>query len=69
MDLPANGCLTSFYSGNVEQKRLDDLLSLVERYHVDLTPSRIFKLDEVQKAHKLLESGKNIGKLIVLLDE
>ncbi len=69
MDLPANGCLTSFYSGNVDQKRLDDLLSLVERYHVDLTPSRIFKLDEVQKAHKLLESGKNIGKLIVLLDE
>lgn len=67
-ELPTNGYLTSFYSGNVDQKRLDDLLAFVEQYHVDLTPSRVFRLNEVRQAHELLESGRNIGKLIVLLD-
>lgn len=69
MDLPANGYLTSFYSGNVDQERLEELIHFVDRYDVDLTPSKVFRLEEVQQAHELLESGKNVGKLIVLLDE
>lgn len=69
MDLPANGYLTSFYSGNVDQEHIEELIHFVDRYDVDLTPGKVFRLEEVQQAHELLESGKNIGKLIVLLDE
>lgn len=68
-ELPANGYLTSFYSGNVNQDRLDEMLSFIDRHDVDLTPGKIFRLEEVPQAHELLESGKNVGKLIVLLDE
>lgn len=67
-ELPANGYLTSFYSGNVDQDRLQEMLDFVGQYEIDLRPEKVFSLQETAKAHEYLESSKSFGKVIVLTD-
>ena len=65
-DLAPNAYLTSFYSGNVDQERLDAMLDYVAKYHVDAHPTKVFSLEEVPQAHAYLESHGSLGKVIVL---
>lgn len=66
MDIAPNGYLTSFYSGNVDQQKLNHLLSYIEKYHVTVKPAKIYSLAEVAQAHEYLESHHAFGKVIVL---
>lgn len=66
MDLAPNAYLTSFYSGNVDNEKLNDMLKLIEEKHVAVKPTKIFALDELPQAHAFLESKKSFGKVIVL---
>lgn len=66
MDLAPNAYLTSFYSGNVDNTKLNDMLKLIEEKRVAVKPTKIFSLDELPQAHAFLESKKSIGKVIVL---
>lgn len=66
MDLAPNAYLTSFYSGNVNQEKLDRMLDFVARYQVPVQPEKIFALKEVAKAHEYLASHHSLGKVIVL---
>lgn len=66
MQIPNDGYLTAFYSGEVVQSQLDDLLALIADHHVDVTPTKVFDLDGVQAAHEYLESGHSLGKVVVL---
>lgn len=66
MDIAPNGYLTSFYSGNVDQQKLNDLLSYIEKYQVSVKPAKIYSLSEVAQAHRYLESQHALGKVIVL---
>jgi NADPH2:quinone reductase len=66
MDIVANGYLTSFYSGNVNQRKIDDLLRYVEQYDVQVKPEKIYSLSEVPEAHRYLASHNSLGKVIVL---
>ena len=66
MDLAPNAYLTSFYSGNVDQEKLDRMLTFVARYQVLAHPEKIFSLKEVAKAHEYLASHHSLGKVIVL---
>lgn len=66
MDIAANGYLTSFYSGNVNQQKIDDLLRYVEQYDVQVKPEKIYSLSEVSEAHRYLASHNSLGKVIVL---
>ena len=66
MDIAANGYLTSFYSGNVNQQKIDDLLRYVEQYDVQVKPEKIYSLSEVPEAHRYLASHNSLGKVIVL---
>lgn len=50
-DLPANGYLTSFYSGNVDRGRIQAMLDYVAKYKIDPSPERIFALDQLPEAH------------------
>ncbi len=65
IDLPANGYLTSFYSGNVDEVTLRQLFEYIITYEVDASPARVFTLDEVAKAHELIESGTGFGKIVI----
>lgn len=65
MDPPANGHLTSFYSGNVDGERLGEPFSFVEEKGVDATPERIFSLEEMVEAHRYLDGPHGFGKVVV----
>ena len=67
MELPANGYLTSFYSGNVDGKRLQDMLDYVAKCHVNAAPERVFSLEEVPKAHAHLDGAHSFGKVVVVI--
>lgn len=66
-ELPANGYLTSFYSGNVDAARLQSLLDYVGTYGIDPAPARVFSLPQVPEAHAWLESVHSFGKVIVVI--
>lgn len=65
MDLPPNGLLTSFYSGNVDGEKLAAVVSYVEDRCLDLGPVRVFGLDEMVDAHRFLEGTHGFGKIVV----
>ena len=66
-ELPANGYLTSFYSGNVDAGRLQSLLDYVRTYGIDPAPARVFSLPQVAEAHAWPESARSFGKVIVVI--
>ena len=66
-ELPANGYLTSFYSGNVDAARLQSLLDYVGTYGIDPAPARVFSLPQAAEAHAWLESAHSFGKVIVVI--
>ncbi|MCS4487440.1 zinc-binding dehydrogenase [Streptococcus sciuri] len=66
MELKNNVYLTTFYSGNVSQKKIQKMLTYIEQEQVDVRPERVFDLETIQKAHDYLESDVAFGKVIVL---
>lgn len=65
-DIPDGAYLTSFYSGNVTEERIRDMLDFVEGYQIDLAPEKVFTgLDQVADAHRYLESPESFGKVVV----
>lgn len=65
VDLPPNGFLTSFYSGNVNEVKLTGLIEYVEQRGVDMRPTKVFPLDRMADAHRFLESSQGFGKVVV----
>ncbi|MDD6513221.1 zinc-binding dehydrogenase [Sharpea azabuensis] len=67
IELPKNGYLTSFYSGNVSQERVDEFFHYIDKYNIKIEPEKIFTIDDIAEAHQYIESRKSFGKVIVLL--
>ncbi len=67
--LSRNLYLTTFASANVSQDKLQELVEFVERYHVDVEPEIVYKIDQIQEAHTYLESSQSFGKVIVKIEE
>lgn len=67
IDLQKNSYLTSFYSGNVDGGKLNELLRFIIEFNIEIKPEKIFKLDEIQEAHEYLQSKHSFGKIIVLV--
>lgn len=44
MDIAPGAYLTGFYSGNVDQQKLDAMLDYVTKYHVTVKPAKVFSL-------------------------
>lgn len=65
-DLPANGYLTAFHSGNVTEQCLQEMLDYVETHRVDCRPEKVFELSEMAKAHEYLGSSRSFGKVVVM---
>lgn len=66
IDLAPNSYLTSFYSDNVDEEKLNQLLALITDKKIDVTPNKVFHLDQLPQAHKYLESTDSLGKVVVL---
>lgn len=69
MELQNNVYLTTFYSGNVSQEKLQEMLTYIEEEHVDIHPEKVFDLENVKAAHDYLDSATAFGKVIVLNKE
>lgn len=68
VDIAANSYLTSFYSDNVNQEKINHMLDYVKKYNVDAKPERVFDLKHVADAHRYLENSKSFGKVVVVED-
>jgi len=42
------------------------LLDYISKYHVDVAPTKVYQLNQVREAHEYLESGHNLGKVVVI---
>ena len=66
VELQENVYLTTFYSGNVTEAKLIEMLAYIKDNAVAVKPERIFKLEEIRQAHDYLEGVAAFGKVIVL---
>lgn len=69
MDIKANSYLTSFYSNNVDETKLNQLLEFIDENKTIVKPEKVFELKEISKAHEYLESSRSFGKVIILNKE
>lgn len=67
-ELPANGYLTSFYSGNVSAERIQEMLDFVYDHKVDARPEKVFRLVEAPEAHEYLDSSRSYGKIVCVTE-
>lgn len=68
VEIKNNSFLTSFYSGNVSQQLIDELFSYIDAYQINVSPQRIFSLEQILAAHSYIESQVGFGKMVVLND-
>lgn len=66
MEMQNNVYLTTFYSGNVSQEKIQEMLTYIEQEHVGICPEKVFDLENIKTAHDYLESSQAFGKVIVL---
>lgn len=68
-DIPSLGRLTVYMgeAANLNHKRLQEFIDLVEKGIINLNVDRIFQLDEIVKAHTYMEDNLAKGKLVVVL--
>lgn len=67
MELRNDIYLTTFYSGIVDSLRLKEMLNFVDEYNVAVSPSKVFCLNEIQEAHRYIESKKGFGKVVCIV--
>lgn len=68
-DIKEGSYLTSFYSGNINENKIQALFNHIKDYHVRIEPEKVFPLDEIQEAHRYLESKDSFGKVVIQVDE
>ena len=64
-DIPNGVYLTSFYSNYPTQAVIDDLFRLIRHGGIRPLYSKVFGMDEIATAHKLLETGGAGGKIVL----
>lgn len=67
-DIPNNRYLTGFYSGDVSQQKIQEMLDFIDTYHVDVKPTKVFDFSQVVQAHEYLESSHSFGKVVVTVN-
>ncbi|MFT8389946.1 MAG: zinc-binding alcohol dehydrogenase family protein [Sporolactobacillus sp.] len=67
MDIPSGAYFTQFDSGvNFKEKLLVELFSHIEQHKINVPIAQVFPLDEIDKAHLLMESNVAKGKIVVV---
>lgn len=65
IEIKRNSSLTTFYSGNVSQQKIDELFNYIQKWNVTVKPVAIFTLEKLSEAHVYLEKSNTYGKIIV----
>lgn len=66
VDIPSGVYFTTFTSTPVKEKILIELFNHIKQYKIKVPIAQVFSLDEIQKAHLLMESNKANGKIVVV---
>lgn len=66
VDIPTGAYFTTFTSTPVKEKILIELFNHIKQYKIKVPIAQVFSLDEIQKAHLLMESNKANGKIVVV---
>ena len=45
---------------------MDELFDYIDRYQVNVTPRRVFSLEQVPKAHSFIEGTAGFGKIVIM---
>lgn len=67
-DIPNNGYLTGFYSGDVSSTLMQELFDFIDQYDVQVAPAKVFNFNEVAQAHAYLSESGGLGKVIVMVE-
>jgi NADPH:quinone reductase-like Zn-dependent oxidoreductase len=66
-DIHSGTYFTQFDSGvNFKEKLLIELFDHIEHHKINVPIAKVFPLDEIDKAHLLMESNKSNGKIVVV---
>lgn len=65
-EIKKNSYFTSFYSGNISEEKMTELLNYIEEFQIQPNIEKIFTLKETANAHDYLEAKASFGKVIVL---
>jgi NADPH:quinone reductase len=68
LDIPSGAYFTQFDSQHIKEKILEELFNHIEQYKIKVPIAQVFSLNEIQKAHILMESNEAGGKIVVLVD-
>ncbi len=65
-DIPSGVYLTGFVSNSPNQIIIDELFNFLKGHNLHPLIARSFSLDEIAKAHQLMESNEAKGKIVVV---
>lgn len=67
VDIPSGSYLTQFDSGqNFKKELLTELFRHINNYQIEVPIARVYTLEEISKAHQLMESNRADGKIVVV---
>ncbi|MDS0524312.1 zinc-binding dehydrogenase [Clostridium sp. SHJSY1] len=66
--IPNGVYLSSFFSNYPTQEIIDEIFNHIKKYNLKPHISKVFTLDEIAKAHLLMEQNKANGKIVVLVN-
>lgn len=66
--IPNGVYLSSFYSNYPTQEIMDEIFNHIKQYNLKPHISKVFTLDEISKAHILMEENKANGKIVILTE-
>jgi NADPH:quinone reductase-like Zn-dependent oxidoreductase len=66
--IPNGVYLSSFFSNYPTQEIIDKIFGHIKQYDLKPHISKVFTLDEIAKAHLLMEQNKANGKIVVLVN-
>ncbi|MCY9691801.1 zinc-binding alcohol dehydrogenase family protein [Paenibacillus alginolyticus] len=65
VDIPTGVYFTAFTSETIKEQLLVELFNHIEKYAIQVPIAQVFTLDQIDKAHLLMESNAANGKIVV----
>ncbi len=68
-DIPSGVYLTGFVSNSPNQQLINALFSQIKQYNIQPIIAKVFSLNQLTEAHKLMEGNDANGKIVVVNDQ
>ncbi|URZ17817.1 zinc-binding alcohol dehydrogenase family protein [Clostridium felsineum] len=66
VDIPSGAYFTQFDSQNIKEDIIVSLFKHIEKHKIEVPIAKVFSLDEINKAHVLMERNVANGKIVVV---